>query len=117
MGKAGAAIPPSAERLQALLTAAKPWRMEKKNGQGDNCVPCGGTSNSDSAMLSKDFKFRNFREAWSFMADVAEKAESMNVRQPMDSSTAIDGDVEADLHSPASSGMVKCEALATSVST
>ena len=47
------------------------------------CEPCGGNqdaiSTEKSGALTKDYKFRNFREAWAFMELIAKKAEEMNV--------------------------------------
>lgn len=44
-------------------------------------LPSPEAPTSSSEKLHKEFKFRNFKEAWSFMGIVADKAEELNVRE------------------------------------
>ena len=81
--KVSTAVKPDEARLQQLLSLKKPWLMRDKAASpssSHDCVPCGGSADHQSNELYKQFKFRNFREAWQFMTKVADEAERLNVR-------------------------------------
>lgn len=91
MQKAPSHSPVSPQTLEAL--AARSWRIDRvarDNSQFKDC--CGGsssatTSKQQSELLSKDYKFRSFKEAWRFMSQVAEAAERLKVKR--DAATAL----------------------------
>ena len=89
MQKAPSHSPVSSQTLEAL--AARSWRIDRvarDNSEFKDC--CGGSTSSSkeqSELLSKDYKFRSFREAWRFMSQVAEAAERLKVKR--DAATAL----------------------------
>jgi hypothetical protein len=67
--------------LEALISKHN-WQRKQLERDPDEFKDCCGGSASDSKeskvaseLLSKDYKFRNFREAFAWMTKVAEKAE------------------------------------------
>lgn len=86
MYRALSSSPASAQALEAL--AARSWRVAKVARDSNNYKDCCGSSTSQgdttitgkqSELLSKDYKFRNFKEAWRFMSQVADAAERLKV--------------------------------------
>lgn len=74
--RAPSSQPASSSALDAL-TSAHRWILRSK-ATGE-CVPCGGSADDKSNELVREFKFRNFKEAFAFMGLVAETADRMNV--------------------------------------
>lgn len=81
--RAPASSPASKESLQALTKRS--WRVERtsrNNADFNDC--CGpsktGDTNASAELLSKDFTFKSFKEAWRFMSDIAQAAERLKVK-------------------------------------
>jgi pterin-4a-carbinolamine dehydratase len=72
--------PASASAIDALTSTHRWILRSKQTGKDGECVPCGGSADDKSNELVKEFKFRNFKEAFAFMGLVAETADRMNVR-------------------------------------